>query len=145
MKSIAVNLLSGAATEYRRDVQSITSRYAGSHAGLFALEGESDAGKTIEAEVRTPVSSQGSTLQKCMQTMYVAGDQIAAAQALVLTPKQQWSYPVRFGHAGVGRADLGRGIREVYLGFGLQFPSGEAFSVDRIEVVLAQSKNRRVS
>ena len=45
---------------------------------------------------------------------------------------------------GQSRCPVGRGIRENYLGFGYMNPAGDAFRIDRIEVLTNESKNRRV-
>jgi hypothetical protein len=39
---------------------------------------------------------------------------------------------------------VGKGIRENYLGFGLSTPDGQAFTLDRVEVMSVKSKTRRV-
>ncbi len=145
MKSIVVNTLSGAVTEYRRPLYSISATHGGNRDGVFVLQGDTDHGAPIVGELQTPVVNHGSTLQKSLSSIYCSGEGLACGMAEVLTRGKTWAYPLRFGGAGAARADPGRGIREIYLGFGLRFPGGQPFTVDRFEVVINQSKSRRVA
>lgn len=144
MKSIVVNTLSGAVTEYSRPLACITTSHGGSREGVFALEGDTDHGQSIVGELRMPTVNYGSTLAKSLAAIYACGDGLGEAIADVHTHSSSWSYPLRFGGNRVARANPGRGIREVYLGFGLRFVQGQDFRLDRVEVLVNESKNRRV-
>ena len=55
-----------------------------------------------------------------------------------------YSYPFPVLPAGQSRSVPGKGLRENYLAFGYSNSDGADFQLDRIEVLVAQSKNRRV-
>ncbi|MBB1651697.1 hypothetical protein [Delftia sp. UME58] len=145
MKSIVVNTLSGAVTEYRRPLHSITAGHGGNREGVFVLQGDTDHDQPIVGELHTPVINHASTLQKNLGAIYGSGENLAGGLAEVHTRGRVWAYPLRWGDRGMVRADPGRGIREVYLGFGLRLPAGQAFTLDRLEVVVNNSKSRRVA
>lgn len=143
MTTILLNTITGAVSEYDTAFHSITPTHAGDAAGLFALGGDTDAGAPILAEVQTPKTIQASTLKKSLEAVYLSMRGTGNAQVHVFGAAQQWDYPFAVLPAGVSRCKLGRGIRESYLGFGLSNPGGEYFQIDRIEVAMAGSKNRR--
>ena len=143
MNAIAMNTLTGAVSEYDFAFHSITPTHAGDVAGLFALGGNTDAGLPIVAEVQTPKTLQASTLKKSLEAAYLAMQGTGSAEVRVIGQAQQWAYPFAVQADGVSRCKLGRGIRENYLGFGFGNPDGADFQIDRIEIVMAGSKNRR--
>lgn len=143
MTTILLNTLTGAVSEYDTAFHGITPTHAGNHAGLFAFGGDTDAGLPIVAQVQTPKTIQASTLKKSLEAAYLSMRGTGNAQVQVLGLAQQWAYPFAVQADGVSRCKLGRGIKENYLGFGLSNPDGNDFQIDRIEVVMAGSKNRR--
>ena len=58
--------------------------------------------------------------------------------------RKAWRYRFALRDSEQTRCPVGRGIRENYMGFGLSTPDGQAFCLDRIEVMTAKSKTRRV-
>lgn len=58
--------------------------------------------------------------------------------------RHSWAYSFPLRPSGQTRCQVGRGIRENYLGFSLGNPAGQAFSLDRVEILNLASKTRRV-
>lgn len=143
---IVCNTLSGAATEYtRHSFQSITPTHGGTAAGLFAFGGDTDAGLPIVAHVRLPATLRESTLKKRMELAYLSMRGAGCAEFSVFGPNaEQWRYSFLMRDSGQTRCVVGKGIRENYLGFGLSNPAGQAFTLDRVEVLAHSSKSRRV-
>lgn len=143
---IVVNTLSGAVSEYSgHDFQSITPTHGGSSDGLFAFGGDTDAGEPIVAEIRLPATLRQSTLKQQIQMVYLSMRGQGEAEFSVLGPgTQAWSYRFALRESEQTRCPVGKGIRENYMGFALRTPEGQAFTLDRIEVMTATSKTRRV-
>ena len=141
---IVCNTLSGAVSEYtRHSFQSITPTNAGSASGLFALGGDSDNGLPIVAQVRLPATLRENTLKKRLESAYLSMRGLGCAEFSVFGPNgEQWRYAFALRESGQTRAVVGRGIRENYLGFGLSNPAGQAFTLDRVEVLARQSTRR---
>lgn len=145
MNAIALNTLTGAVSEYSGfGFQSITSTHAGSATGLFSLGGDADDGMPIVATVATGKLLWGGTLKKSVKAVYFALEGSGASAMTVEGENSSYSYPFPVRATGESRAVPGRGIRENYLAFGYSNTDGAAFQLDRIEVLVAESKNRRV-
>ena len=145
MKTIILNTLSGAVSEYTNFAfHAITPTHAGSATGLFALGGDLDIDQPIVSEVRTPKTLRASTLKKTMDMVYLSIKGVGQGELSVFGEAGQWSYAFPVRAMGQSRCPVGRGIRENYLGFGYMNPAGDAFRIDRIEVLTNESKNRRV-
>lgn len=142
---IVCNTLSGAVSEYtRHEFQSITPTHAGSAAGLFEFGGDTDAGLPIVAQIRLPSTLRESTLKQHLGMVYLSMTGTGNAQLTVFGKTASWSYPFPLRASGQTRCKPGAGIRENYLGFGLSNPAGQAFTLDRVEVLELASKTRRV-
>ena len=145
MNTIVCNTLTGAVSEYtRHNFQSITPTHGGSAAGLFALGGNTDAGLPIVASIKLPPTLRESTLKKRLGMVYLSMTGTGSAQLMVLGKTQNWPYSFALRDSGQTRCPVGGGIRENYLGFGLSNPQGQAFTLDRVEVLLLESKKRRI-
>lgn len=144
MTAIVFNTLAGAVTEYDWEFQSITPTHAGDAGGLFLLGGDTDAGLPIVAEIRTPVPLRETTLKKAMELIYFSVKSAGQCQGLVFGENESWRYNFPVRASGQSRCKVGRGIRENYLGFGFSNPDGQAFTIDRIEVLMHESKSRRI-
>ncbi len=145
MNAIVMNTLSAAVTEYSNfDFQSITPTHAGGATGLFLLGGDTDLDAPIVGEIKTPVPLRESTLKKHVEMLYFSMKGAGAAEATVFGETQNWTYSFPVRSPGQSRCQPGRGIRENYLGFGFRKPDGRAFTIDRIEVLMRESKTRRV-
>ena len=145
MNTIVCNTLTGAVSEYTRHAfQSVTSTHAGSASGLYAFGGDTDDGLPIVADVRLPPTLRGSTLKKHLDKMNLSMTGTGSAQLTVFGKTENWTYQFPLRDSGQTRCKPGGGIRENYLGFGLATPQGQAFTLDRVEVLLLESKNRRV-
>lgn len=141
-----VNTLTGAVSEYSgHEFQSITPTHGGSAAGLFAFGGDTDHGAPIVAQLRLPATVRESTLKQSIEMVYLSMQGQGEAEFAVYGPAAQvWRYPFALRDSEQTRCPVGRGIRENYMGFGLSTPHGQAFCLDRIEVLTAKSKTRRV-
>ena len=145
MNTIVCNTLTGAVSEYDWPAwQSITPTHAGSAAGLYALGGETDAGQPIVAHLRLPATLRESTLKQSIQMVYLSMRGCGCACFTVHGAREAWRYSFPLRASGQTRCPVGRGIRENYLGFGLSNPAGQAFTLDRVEILTAASKTRRV-
>ena len=145
MNTIVCNTLTGAVSEYTRySFQSITPTHAGSATGLYAFGGDTDDGLPIVADIRLPPTLRGSTLKKHLDMVYLSMSGQGTAEFTVFGKTQDWAYEFPLRDSGQTRCKPGGGIRENYLGFGLATPQGQAFTLDRVEVLLLESKNRRV-
>lgn len=142
---IICNTLNGAVTEYDWPAfQSITATHAGSASGLFAFGGDTDVGEPIVAEIRLPATLRGNSFKKHILGVFLSMRGTGSARFSVYGPgADRWDYPFLLVSSGQTRAQPGRGIRQNYLGFGVSNPAGQAFTIDRIEVVEAPSKTRR--
>lgn len=145
MNTIVCNTLTGAVSEYtRHDFQSITPTHGGSASGLFAFGGNTDDGLPIVAQLRLPATLRESTLKTAIKMVYLSMQGRGNAQFTVHGPSGDFAYPFPLRDSGQTRCQVGQGIRENYLGFGLSNPAGQAFTLDRVEVMTAPSKTRRV-
>ena len=145
MNTIVCNTLTGAVSEYtRHNFQSVTPTHAGSATGLYAFGGDTDDGLPIVADIRLPPTLRDSTLKKYLNMVYLSMSGQGAAEFTVFGKAQDWAYEFPLRDSGQTRCKPGGGIRENYLGFGLSNPQGQAFTLDRVEVLLLESKNRRV-
>lgn len=145
MNAIVLNTISGAVSEYSNfDFQSITPTHAGAATGLFELVGDTDLDFPIVASVTTGKKLWASSLKKSLELMYfsIKGSGASTARIVGATTSSSYTFPVR--PCGQSRCRPGRGIRENYLAFGYSNTDGEHFQLDRIEVLVAESKNRRV-
>lgn len=145
MNAIVCNTLTGAVSEYARyPFQSITPTHGGSATGLYAFGGDKDVDLPIVSDIRLPSTLRESTLKHSIQTIYLSMIGAGMARLTVHGAKQSWSYLFPMLPSGQTRCQIGRGIRENYLGFSLSNPAGQAFSLDRMEVLTGVSPNRRV-
>lgn len=145
MNTIICNTLNGAVSEYtRHNFQSVTPTHAGSATGLYEFGGDTDDGLPIVSSIRLPATLRDGTLKKTMDAVYLSMAGEGGAQLTVFGKVQDWTYPFPLRESGQTRCPVGRGIRENYLGFGLSNPEGQAFTLDRVEVLMHESKTRRV-
>lgn len=145
MNTIAFNTLTGAVSEYDGfGFQSITPTHTGSATGLFLLGGDTDAGQPIVATVTTGKQLWGSSLKKVAQLVYFSLKGSGVSTMTVTGESASYSYPFPVRPAGQSRSVPGKGIRENYIAFGYSNTDGAYFQLDRIEVLVAESKNRRV-
>ena len=145
MNAIAFNTMTGAVSEYDGfGFQSITPTHAGSATGLFALGGDTDDGRPIVATVTTGKQLWGGSLKKMLQMVYFSLKGSGTSTMTVTGENASHSYPFPVRPDGQSRSKPGLGIRENYLAFGYSNTDSADFQLDRIEVLVAESKNRRV-
>ena len=143
--TIILNTLTGAVSEYTRHAfQSITPTHAGSATGLYEFGGDTDDALPIVAHIQLPGTLRESTLKKAIKMAYISMRGAGSARFTVHGAQQSWSYDFPVRPSGQSRCPVGKGIRENYLGFSLSNPDGQAFTVDRVEIMDAPSNTRRV-
>ncbi|MDR0259514.1 MAG: hypothetical protein LBI76_06875, partial [Comamonas sp.] len=127
----------------------IGSKYYGASAdGLYVLEGESDAGKEIEASFGFGQMDFGSPQVKILSYCYLgaaAGSMRLQIDSLLNGRPASYTYPAR-GHGASMREirfDLGRGLRSAYATPTFYNSNGDAFDVDAVRFVVNES-NRRI-
>ena len=145
MNTIVLNTLTGAVSEYDNFAfHGITSTHGGSATGLFVFGGDLDIDRPIVADIGLPATLRDSTLKQAISMVYLSMHGEGSAVFTVQGAQQNWDYTFALRASDQTRCPVGRGIRENYLGFGLSTPGGQAFTLDRVEVLTAQSKTRRV-
>lgn len=145
MNTIVLNTLTGAVSEYTGfDFHAITPKHVGAATGLFALGGDTDVGQPIVSDVRTAKKLRENSLKKAIKTVYFSMSGSGTSELTIFGRTQQWSYPFLVRGTGESRAIPGRGIRENYVGFGFRNLDGSAFTLDRIDALIDESKNRRL-
>lgn len=145
MNAITLNTMTGSVSEYTGfGFQSITPTLAGSATGLFGLGGDTDAGLPIVATATTGKRLWGGTLKKTAQMVYFSLKGSGTSAMTVVGERTSHSYPFPVRPDGQSRSKPGLGIRENYLAFGYSNTDGADFQLDRIEVLVAESNNRRV-
>ncbi len=143
MNTIVMNTSTGAVSEYEDFAfQSITGDHAGSATGLWRLDGDDDAGQPIVGSITTGKQEWGSSLKKHVEQVYVAVKGAGCGNVVVHGEQCSWRYLLPIRPSGQSRATPGKGIRENYLGFG--FEAAEPFTLDRIEVLVVETKTRRI-
>ena len=134
MNSMVLNTLTRAVSEYSSFAfQSLTAHHGGDVTGLYALGGDTDNGRPIEASFRTPPQLLDATQKKALGTVYFAMRGQGEMGLTVHGAMGAWDYefPVREG--GMSRCVTGKGIRETYLAVTVRNLFGNAFCIDRIE------------
>lgn len=143
--TLVLNTLTGAVSEYDGfTFQSITPTHAGSALGLFTLGGDLDLASPIVATITTGKQQWGASLKKFVAAVYFALKGSGTSTLTVQGESASYAYPFPVRATGESRSVPGKGIRENYLAFGYSNTDGADFQLDRIEVNVAQSKNRRI-
>lgn len=142
--AIILNTMTGAVSEYTGfGFQSVTPTHAGSATGLFLLGGNLDVALPIISTVTTGKQMFGASLKKKIQTVYFALKGSGTSTMTVFGEAASYPYAFPVQANGESRAVPGKGIRENYLAFGYSNTDGADFQIDRIEVRIAESDNRR--
>ena len=142
---IVMNTLTGAVSEYTNFAfDSLTDTHAGNATGLYTLGGDTDNGAEIVSEVVTGKTLWDSSLKKRLDHVYFSMKGEGTGELIVRGEADDYRYAFPVRASGQSRATPGKGIRENYLAFGFSNANGDAFTMDRIEVGVAQSQNRRV-
>lgn len=143
--AIVMNTLTGAVSEYENFAfQSVTPTHAGAATGLFLLGGDLDIDQPIIGSIQTGKTLIDESRKKYVEAVHFAMTGTGSGAMVVAGQASTYSYSFQIRPAGVSRAKPGRGIRENYLSFGLEKSDGGDFQLDRIEVQIAASINRKV-
>lgn len=147
MNAIVMNTLTGAVTEYSDfDFDSVAGTLAGNPSGLYTLGGDTDDGNPIVTDVVTGKTLWDDSRKKFLDMVYFSIPDGEGRGELIVqgAGEAEYRYPFPFRPSGQSRAKPGKGIRENYLAFGFSNPDGDDFTLDRVEVLVAQSRTRRV-
>lgn len=145
MNAIVLNTLTGAVSEYDGfDFQSITPTHAGSGLGLYELGGDLDVTAPIVAQIVSPETDFGSTLKKRVDSVYFTLLGEGVGEAIVQDGEEEYRYLFKARDSGQCRAKTGKGIRANRLAFGYGNPDGDSFELTRMEILILESKTRRV-
>lgn len=145
MTTIVLNTLTAAVSEYSWSFLGICPTHAGDADGLYTLGGDKDNGVKIDALVMTGKTLREGILKNSMESAYIACRGPAGSLGVfIVAGSEVWEYRFDVLQAGVSRAKTGRGIKENYLAFGWRNVDGAYAEVDRIDVNVNQSKQRRI-
>lgn len=144
---LAMNTANRAVTEYDAfDYNSLASfggrLYGAGAAGLYRLEGDTDAGQPIQAFVRTAMQRVAGGSAARISDAYLgfrasgalqlkvivndnAGQKVGHVYDLVAAPR---------GASQPGKFDVGRGLKSVYMAFELGNVAGADFAIDVLEI-----------
>jgi hypothetical protein len=141
MTTIVLNTATGAVSEYGWTFDALSPDRAGDAGQLYALGGDTDNGAPITGELlgASPVAEKPQSLDNVYLAVHGTGDGVLVVQGR----DEAWEYPVAARASGVARAKPGRGIKEVYLGFGYRNVAGADFRLDRIDAEISPTKSRR--
>ena len=117
---------------------------AGEH-GLYALEGDSDAGQPIEVHIDLGQRDFGSDHLKLLANAYLSTNAAQPLKLLVTMPDgKTYTYPSRGADPlkRTQRIDLGRGLRAHFYGLEIRNDEGSAFELDGLNFNLTESKRR---
>ncbi len=150
MTAIVMNTLTGAVSEHTLDFNSMTQTHAANASGLYTLGGDTDNGVSIVAEIVTGETLWGASLKKRLEQVYFSTPRSEGEGELIVharsvsdeVTEHRYAFPLR--GSGQSRGTPGKGIRANYLAFGFSNPAGDDFTLDRIEVAVVESNNRRV-
>lgn len=146
MTAIVMNTLTGAVSEYSGfDFHAVTPTQAGTATSLYTFGGDTDAGVPIVGRFETGKTLWGSALKKRVEVVYFGTPVGGGLGTLTVQgDASTYQYEVTMRPQGMSRGKPGKGIRESYLAFGFSKQDGGAFTVDRVEVMIASSNTRRV-
>ena len=108
------------------------------------LSGNLDIDQPIIGSIQTGKTLIDESRKKYVEAVHFAMTGTGSGALVVAGQASTYSYSFQIRPAGVSRAKSGRGIRENYLSFGLEKSDGGDFQLDRIEVQIAASINRKV-
>jgi hypothetical protein len=143
----AVNTRTGAATEYTAfEFNSFTrmgQRYlAANSTGLYVLDGDTDAGASIVADIKTGIAQFAGSRFTTVQAVYLGmrgeGDFVLR---IVEGDGTIRNYAVKAQNMRTVKVQTGKGIRARYLSFEL-ISTGQDFDLDSIEMVPIGAQRR---
>lgn len=144
MNAIVVNTLTGAVSEYSGfEFQSVTPTHAGSALGLYRLGGGLDVDQRIISQVTTPKRLIADGRRARVATVFFSLKGSGTSAMQLIGEDVSYSYDFSVLPKGVSKAKPGLGFRENYVAFGYTNADGSDFKLDRIEVDVVGSVNRR--
>jgi len=151
MKTISLHRKSGAATRYDESfvfdslcVDREGTLWGIRADGIYRVEGKTDAGAKIRAEVDFGDEDFDSPFEKHVLAAYHYGE-TEGVMALIITDRDE-DYEYRSRGAGTDaggvRFDTGKGLRSNYFGIKLANVAGASFFTNALTVKTAESKRR---
>lgn len=142
------NARTGAVSRYLRygfdSFAQIGGHYFGvAEDGVYLLEGNTDAGKRIEARAGTGLLDLGAKELKHVSAVYLDAASDGVLSVRVQAGQQQYTYQARCAsqHNAQQRVDTGRGLRATHYSFEL-LNGGADFELDSMDVNVAKSARR---
>lgn len=149
----AVNTETGGSSRYASfgydSFATVNGRHLGVRAdGVYLLEGDTDAGRPIQAGVHLGLQDFGTSQLKHLSNVYLG---VSATGGLFIkvglgegAEKLEYTYAARRvdAHLATQRFDLGRGLRSNYFSFELVNDGEADFELEKIEFVAVASSRR---
>lgn len=142
------NARTGAVSRYLRYGFDSFAQIGGHHFGVaedgvYLLEGDTDAGQSIEARAGTGLLDLGAKELKHVSAVYLDAASDGALAVRVQAGQQQYTYKARRASAfnAQQRVDTGRGLRATHYSFEL-LNHGADFELDAMDVNVAKSARR---
>lgn len=112
--------------------------------GIYALDGDTDAGAPINATIAFGKLNFGTSALKHVSNVYIGTSSAGRLYVKVATPQGEYVYKARHYDQKIRqqRFDLGRGLRANYYEFELFTNDGAEFELDTVEFLLAKSARR---
>lgn len=143
-EAYSINLATGAVTRYTDfafdNVLRLGNRFFGVRAdGVYELEGDTDNGEPIVAQVRTFSTDFEQTNAKRIMYAYIVGDigpDLVVGVRPNMSPESSYQTEwIASPGIQVSRVKTGRGLRGVYYQFSMTNTDGQPFEIHRIEAV----------
>lgn len=142
------NARTGAVSRYLRYGFDSFAQIGGHHFGVaedgvYLLEGDTDAGQSIEARAGTGLLDLGAKELKHVSAVYLDAASDGVLSVRVQAGQQQYTYQARRAsqHNAQQRVDTGRGLRATHYSFEL-LNGGADFELDAMDVNVAKSARR---
>ena len=118
--------------------------YGAKASGIFALEGDDDAGEPIQAHLHFGKHSFGTQELKSVPFVYVGVGASGAVYLRVGDGNDAYLYRVRYSdpRQATQRFDLGKGLRASYFSFELYNENGADFELDTVRFEVVPLKRR---
>lgn len=140
----SINYKTGAPSRYKDlPANSITAfngvTYIANDAGIYALDGDTDAGRNINASIHIPQTDFGSSQEKRVPYVYIGADVVGKLRITPTVNKQKRSYyEFSTSRSAPGktkgmRAVLGKGLRGRYWSFVIENIDGSDFVIDSVK------------
>lgn len=131
-------------TEYDASFAGLTEDFECTVSGLYRVGGANDAGTTFVSRFTVGLNADNQSMKRVPITAHITAESAGKMSCTVATVASSYSYAEEFKTGNIRRFRFGRGIRDNYLGFSFYNPDGVAFRVDRLELNIQNSVQRKV-